>query len=252
MTNIILHGCSGFMGKVLTDVIAEDASCEAVAGIDLVDNHDRPYPVFTNAADCGVEADVIIDFSNYKAVDGLLDFAEERKLPLVLCTTGLTDEQIARVKKHSETAAVLRSANMSLGINLLMQLVQQAAKVLAESGFDMEIVEEHHRRKLDAHSGTALALADSINEAMDGAYHYVFDRSERHESRDEKEIGISAVRGGSIVGVHDVIYAGTDEVIELKHTAYSRAIFAKGAVAAAKYLAGRPAGMYDMQDVIRD
>ncbi|MBR0397000.1 MAG: 4-hydroxy-tetrahydrodipicolinate reductase [Eubacterium sp.] len=250
MTKVILNGCSGFMGRVLTDVIAEDPAVEAVAGIDVVDRGDRPYPVFTNPADCDVEADVIIDFSNYKAADGILEFAKERNLPLVLCTTGLTEEQLQKMRDYSKEVAILRSANMSLGINLLMKLVQEAARVLAEAGFDMEIVEQHHNRKLDAPSGTALALADSINEAMDQAYTYVFDRSQRHEKRDAKEIGISAVRGGSIVGVHDVIYAGTDEVIELRHTAYSRAIFAKGAVSAAKYLAGKPAGMYDMADVI--
>ncbi|MBQ2626190.1 MAG: 4-hydroxy-tetrahydrodipicolinate reductase [Eubacterium sp.] len=250
MTKVILNGCSGFMGKVLTDVIAEDPAVEAVAGIDVVDRGDRPYPVFMSPSDCNVEADVIIDFSNYKAVDGILEFAKDRKMPLVLCTTGLTEEQLQKMHDYSKEVAILRSANMSLGINLLMKLVQEAARVLADAGFDMEIVEQHHNRKLDAPSGTALALADSINEAMDQAYTYVFDRSQRHEKRDAKEIGISAVRGGSIVGVHDVIYAGTDEVIELRHTAYSRAIFAKGAVSAAKYLAGKPAGMYDMADVI--
>lgn len=249
MTRIILHGCAGYMGRVLTEVIAEDAACEVVAGIDVVDPGDRAYPVFTDGS-CDVPADVIIDFSNYKAADALLDYAVEKKIPLVLCTTGLTDEQLSHMKRASSEIAILRSANMSLGVNLLMKLVQEAARVLANAGFDMEIVEQHHNRKLDAPSGTALALADSINEAMDGAYHYVFDRSERHEKRDTKEIGISAVRGGSIVGVHDVIYAGTDEVVEIRHTAYSRAIFAKGAVQAAKFLAGKAAGMYDMSNVI--
>lgn len=250
MTKVIINGCSGFMGKVLTDVIADDPAVEAVAGIDVVDRGDRPYPVFTSPEACDVEADVVIDFSNYKAVDGILEFAKGRKMPLVLCTTGLTEEQLQKMRDYSSEVAILRSANMSLGVNLLMKLVQEAARVLANAGFDMEIVEQHHNRKLDAPSGTALALADSINAAMDQAYTYVFDRSQRHEKRDAKEIGISAVRGGSIVGVHDVIYAGTDEVIELRHTAYSRAIFAKGAVAAAKHLAGKPAGMYDTADVI--
>ncbi|HAJ74005.1 MAG TPA: 4-hydroxy-tetrahydrodipicolinate reductase [Lachnospiraceae bacterium] len=250
MVKIIINGCSGHMGKVLTDLIAADPETEAVAGIDLADNGDRPYPVFTSPSTCDVEADVIIDFSNYKAVDGILDFAKEKNIPVVLCTTGLTEEQLEKVQAYSKEAAILRSANMSLGINLLMKLVQEAAKVLASSGFDMEIVEKHHNRKLDAPSGTALALAESINEAMNNEYSFCFDRSERHEKRDPKEIGISAVRGGSIVGEHEVIYAGVDEVIELRHTAYSRAIFGKGAVAAAKFLAGRPAGLYDMSDVI--
>lgn len=250
MTRVILNGCSGHMGGVLTDIIAADPEIEAVAGIDLVDNHDRPYPVFTTPEECSAEADVIIDFSNFRAVDGILDFAKERKLPLVLCTTGLTDEQLAKVEEYSSEIAILRSANMSLGVNLMLKLAGSAAKVLGDAGFDIEIVEEHHNRKLDAPSGTAIALADSINEATGGRYHYTFDRSERHEKRDAKEIGISSVRGGTIVGIHDVIYAGTDEVIEIRHTAYSRAIFAKGAVAAAKFLAGKPAGRYEMSDVI--
>lgn len=154
------------------------------------------------------------------------------------------------MEETSKNVAVLKSANMSLGINTLMKLLQDAAKVLATAGFDMEIVEKHHRLKLDAPSGTALALADSINEAMDNRYHYTYDRSQRREMRDDKEIGISAVRGGTIVGEHEVIFAGPDEVIEFKHTAYSKAVFGKGAVEAAKFLAGKPAGRYDMSDVI--
>ena len=168
----------------------------------------------------------------------------------MLCTTGLSEEQINHVRAASEKTAVLRSANMSLGINTLLKLIQEAAKVLAPAGFDMEIVERHHKLKLDAPSGTAIALADSLNEAMDHQYHYVYDRSQEKKQRDDKEIGISAVRGGTIVGEHEIIFAGTDEVIEFKHTAYSKAIFGKGAVQAAKFLAGKPAGLYDMSDVI--
>ena len=250
MVRVIINGCSGHMGKVVTDVIAEDPDIEAVAGIDITDNHERDYPVFTDPKTCGVEADAIIDFSNFRAVDGILDFAKERKIPLVLCTTGLTEEQLAKVEEYSQDVAILRSANMSLGINLLLKLVREATEVLKDSGFDIEILEEHHNRKIDAPSGTALALADSINEASGGRYHYVYGRQDRHEKRDAKEIGISSIRGGTIVGVHDVIYAGTDEVVEIRHTAYSRAIFAKGAVAAAKFLAGKKAGKYDMADVI--
>lgn len=250
MTKIILNGCCGHMGQVVAEAVAADPEAEIVAGFDISDKGNCDFPVFTDPSAFKDTADVIIDFSNYKAVDGILDFSKARNIPIVLCTTGLTEEQLVKVDAYSKEVAILRSANMSLGINLLMKLVQEAARVLADAGFDMEIVEQHHNRKLDAPSGTALALADSINDAMDQAYHYVFDRSTRHESRDQKEIGISAVRGGSIVGVHDVIYAGTDEVVELRHTAYSRAIFAKGAVAAAKYLNGRGAGLYDMADVI--
>jgi 4-hydroxy-tetrahydrodipicolinate reductase len=250
MTKVILNGCSGHMGAVLTELIGADPEIEVSAGIDLVDNHDRPYPVYTDPASCDAQADAIIDFSNFRAVDGILELAKKRSIPLVLCTTGLTEEQFAKVEEYSKEVAILRSANMSLGINLLLKLVKTASELLSNSGYDIEIVEQHHNRKLDAPSGTALALADSINEATNGAYHYVYDRSERHEKRDAKEIGISSVRAGTIVGIHDVIFGGTDEVIELKHTAYSRAIFAKGAIAAAKYLAGKPAGKYDMSDVI--
>lgn len=192
----------------------------------------------------------MIDFSSFKATDGVLDYCVERQLPLVLCTTGLTEEQLDKMKECSKKVAILKSANMSLGINTLLKLLQDAAKVLATAGFDMEIVEKHHRLKCDAPSGTALALADSLNEAMDNQYHYVYDRSQVHQQRDDKEIGISAVRGGTIVGDHDVIFAGPDEVITFSHRAYSKAVFGKGAVEAAKYLAGKPAGLYDMQDVI--
>ena len=197
-----------------------------------------------------VEADAIIDFSSAKATDKLLEYSAARQIPVVLCSTGLSQEQLAKVEETSRKVAVLKSANMSLGINTLLKLVQDAARVLAAAGFDMEIVEKHHRLKLDAPSGTALALADSINEAMDNQYHYVYDRSQKREKRDDKEIGISAVRGGTIVGEHEIIFAGQDEVIEFKHTAYSKAIFGKGAVEAAKFLAGKPAGRYDMSDVI--
>ncbi len=193
---------------------------------------------------------MVIDFSNAKAVDRLLDYCGERKLPVVLCTTGLSEEQLVKVEETSKKTAVLKSANMSLGINLLLKLIKDAAKVLAGAGFDVELVERHHNQKVDAPSGTALALADSINEAMDHAYTYVYDRSQKREKRDKKEMGISAVRGGTIVGEHEIIFAGPDEVIEFKHTAYSKAVFGKGAVEAAKFLAGKPAGLYDMSDVI--
>ena len=192
----------------------------------------------------------MIDFASAKAEDALLDYCREHKLPVVVCTTGLSEAQLQKVKETAKETAVLKSANMSLGINTLLNLLKSAAKVLADAGFDMEIVEKHHKHKLDAPSGTALALADSMNEALGNAYHYTYDRSERREERDPKEIGISAVRGGNIVGEHEVIFAGTDEVIEFRHTAYSKAVFGKGAVQAAKFLAGREPGLYDMQDVI--
>ena len=250
MVKIIMHGCNGHMGQVISDIVEKDPDAEIVAGIDIADQGKNSYPVFTDIDTCQVEADAIIDFSSAKATDKLLTYSVERQIPVVLCSTGLSEEQLAKVEEASKKVAVLKSANMSLGINTLLKLVQDAAKVLAVAGFDMEIVEKHHRLKLDAPSGTALALADSLNEAMDNQYHYVYDRSQRREQRDDKEIGISAVRGGTIVGEHEVIFAGQDEVIEFKHTAYSKAIFGKGAVEAAKFLAGKPAGRYDMSDVI--
>ena len=250
MVKIIMHGCNGHMGQVISGIVEKDPDAEIVAGIDIADQGKNSYPVFTDIDACQVEADAIIDFSSAKATDKLLEYSAARQIPVVLCSTGLSEEQLAKVEETSKKVAVLKSANMSLGINTLLKLVQDAAKVLATAGFDMEIVEKHHRLKVDAPSGTALALADSINEAMDNKYHYVYDRSQKREKRDDKEIGISAVRGGPIVGEHEIIFAGQDEVIEFKHTAYSKAIFGKGAVEAANFLAGKPAGRYDMSDVI--
>ena len=251
MVKIIMHGCNGHMGQVISGLVEKDPDAEIVAGIDVADQGKNSYPVYTNMEECQVEADALIDFSSAKATDALLAYCEKRKLPVVLCTTGLSEEQLAKVEETSKNVAVLKSANMSLGINTLMKLLQDAIKKLAPAGFDVEIVEKHHNQKLDAPSGTALALADAMNEAMDNTYSYKLDRSSERKKRDAKEIGIQAVRGGSIVGEHEVIFAGTDEVIEFKHTAYSKAIFGKGAVEAAKFLKGKPAGMYDMHDVIR-
>ena len=250
MTKVIMHGCNGHMGKVISELVAKDDAIEIVAGIDLNTEEIFGYPVFANIMDCDVEADAIIDFSVAVAVDALLDFVKEKGIPVVLCTTGLSDEQLAKVEEVSKDVAVLKSANMSLGINTLMKLLKMATEVLADRGYDIEIVEKHHNQKLDAPSGTALALADVINETKDNRYEYVYDRSQKREKRSDNEIGISAVRGGTIVGQHDVIYAGTDEVIEIQHTAYSKAVFAKGAIDAAKFLAGKGPGMYDMSDVI--
>ncbi len=250
MIRIIMHGCNGKMGQVITGLLKEDKEAVIVAGIDAFDDGHNAYPVFENINACDVEADCLIDFSVAKAVDGMLDYCLAKKLPCVLCTTGLSAEQLAKVEEIAKSVAVLKSANMSLGINLLMKLLKDAAAVLAPAGFDMEIVEKHHKLKLDAPSGTAIALADSINDELNNEYTYTYDRSARRELRPKKEIGISAVRGGTIVGDHDVIFAGTDEVITFSHTAYSKAIFGKGAIAAAKFLAGKPAGKYDMSDVI--
>lgn len=252
MTNIIMHGCNGKMGQMIAGLCADDPEITIVAGVDVYAEKKNGFPVFASIAECDVTADAVIDFSNAGAVDGLLDWCVEKGVPVVLCSTGLSEQQLVRVNEASKKVAVLKSANMSLGINTLMDLLQKAVKVFAPAGFDVEIVEKHHNQKVDAPSGTALALADSINEAMDGAYEYVYDRSDRRQKRDAKELGISAVRGGTIVGDHEVIFAGTDEVIEFRHTAYSRAVFGKGAIAAAKFLNGKGAGYYSMQDVIAE
>lgn len=249
MIKMIMHGCNGAMGQVITS-IAEEKNITIVAGIDPHDTKANPYPVFPSLKECDVTADVIVDFASAKAVDGLLDYSMEKKIPVVVCTTGLSEDQMNKIEEISNHVAVLRSANMSLGVNLLMKLVKDAAQVLAVAGFDIEILEKHHNKKLDAPSGTALALADSINEAMDQEYHYVYDRSQVRKARDKKEIGIQAIRGGTIVGEHDVIFAGKDEVVTFNHTAYSKAIFAQGAVSAAKFLAGKEPGLYSMKDVI--
>ena len=250
MTRIILSGCNGRMGQVITDILKEDEKAVIVAGIDIRQNIINTYPVFQNFSKCNVDADVIIDFSSPAALEDLLTYAVRNKISCVLCTTGYSHEQLALIREVSQRIPILRSANMSMGINLISKLLKLAAPILEDAGFDIEIVEKHHNRKLDAPSGTALALADAINESLGGKYTYRYDRSTERAARSKSEIGISAVRGGTIVGEHEIIFAGTDEVIEIKHTAYSKAIFAKGAIQAAKYLPGKPAGLYTMSDIM--
>ena len=251
MTKIIMNGCNGRMGQVITGIVNDDPEVSIVAGIDVQDNIvTNNYPVFTDIDACDAEADVVIDFSTAKALDKLFDYCERKNLPLVLCTTGLSEEQLKKVDMLSEKIAILRSGNMSLGINTILKTVKEVAKVLAPAGFDIEIVEKHHNQKLDAPSGTAAMLADSINEEFDDSYHYVYERQSVRQKRDKKEIGISSIRGGSIVGDHDIIFAGKDEVVTVSHMAYSRAIFGNGAVAAAKFLSGKTKGLYTMSDVI--
>lgn len=250
MTKIILNGANGAMGKVVSELIALDPTVEIVAGVDLNTDVDLGFPVFDDIRKIDMDADAVIDFASVKAVDNLLDFIEEKKIPAVICTTGLSEKQIERINELSKNTAILRSANMSLGINTLSKVLAQIAPTLRAAGFDIEIVEAHHRRKLDAPSGTAILLADAVNENMDEKLSYTYDRSGRHEPRRADEIGLSAVRGGTIVGDHDVIFAGEDEVITFSHRAYSRKIFANGAISAAKFLQGKTAGLYDMSDVI--
>lgn len=250
MIKVLIHGCNGRMGQVITQLCKEDSGIEVTAGVDVSNHIQNEYPVYQSLWDCRESVDVIIDFASAQAADVLLDYSEKKKIPVVLCTTGLSEEQLQKIREVSKKTAVLKSANMSLGINTLLDILQKAARILAPAGFDMEIVEKHHNQKVDAPSGTALALADTLKEALDETYENKYDRSGERKKRDRQEIGIQSVRGGNIVGEHEVIFAGTDEVITIKHTAYSKAIFGKGAVEAAKFLAGKPAGLYDMSDVI--
>ena len=249
MVEVILHGCNGRMGQMLSELISKDEEMKVVAGIEPSGEAKNDYPVYKSFDELKETADVIIDFSTASAIDGLLDYCEKTDTPLVLCSTGLSEAQLGRVERLAKVSAVLVSANMSLGINVLLKLLKNVTKTLYGNGFDIEIVEKHHNQKLDAPSGTALALADVMKEELDDIS-YNLDRSKVRKKRERNEIGISAVRGGTIVGEHEVIFAGTDEVIEIKHTAYSRAIFAKGAMSAAKFLKGKNAGKYSMSDVI--
>ena len=249
MIDIILHGCNGRMGRAVLAAVEEDSSSRIAAGIDAVEAS-FPFPAYTDINDCMESADVIIDFSNIKAVPKLLDFARRRKIPLVLCTTGLCEEDMNAVKEASKDVAILKSANMSLGVNLLINLVKKAAEVLYDSNFDIEIIEKHHNQKLDSPSGTAMAIADAINESLGNELEYIYDRSSLREKRKKNHLGIHGVRGGTIVGEHDVIFAGKNEIIEISHSAMSREIFATGALKAAKFLSGKPAGFYTMNDVL--
>ena len=251
MTKIIMHGYSGKMGQVVCNIIKNDENCELVAGIDAFQK-EANFPTFSNINDCNIDADAIIDFSTASAIPGLLKYAEEKKIPVVVCTTGLSEEIKEQIQTTSQKIAILQSANMSLGVNLLINLVQKATEILSDSGFDIEIIEKHHNQKIDAPSGTALAFANAINEKLEPKYDYVYDRSQTREKRTKNEIGIHAVRGGTIVGEHDIIFAGKDEIIQFNHTALSKEVFAVGAVKAAKFLCGKSSGMYTMKDVISE
>ncbi len=250
MTRIIMHGCNGRMGRMIADIVSKDPDAQIVAGVDINTEQASAFPVYESIDKVTEEADAVVDFGSAQAVDKVIDWCVAKKIPLVECTTGLSDDTLSKFDEASKTVAMFKSANMSLGINIIQKILRENASKLAMAGFDIEIVEKHHRTKLDAPSGTALALADSVNEGLASKKEYVFDRSARREVRPDTEIGISAVRGGTIVGDHDVIFAGQDEVITFSHTAYSRAVFAKGAVEAAKFVAGKPAGKYDMSNVL--
>ncbi len=249
MTRIILSGCNGKMGQVITRLAADDDDVQIVAGLDINDCIPNTYPVFTDIERCDVAADVIVDFSHPSAFDGVMALAKKQQLPIIVATTGLSAQQREALKEYSADIPVFFSANMSLGINLLIALAKKAAVVL-EDNFDIEIIEQHHNQKLDAPSGTALAIADGINEVLSAPNEYIYDRHSVRRKRRKSEIGLHAIRGGTIVGKHNVLFAGTDEIIELKHEASSKEVFAVGAIKAAKYMHGKPVGFYSMDNLI--
>lgn len=251
MVKIIISGCNGHMGRVVEALCGADPEVEVVAGFDIMGNTDHPFPVYTSPALFDGQADAVIDFSSPAALNGLLDFAKKRRIPLILATTGYTPEQVAQIGAAALEVPLFRSANMSLGINVLLELVKKAANVLGGS-YDIEIVERHHRRKVDAPSGTALMIADAAASACGHETEFIYDRQSVRHPREKKEIGISAVRGGTIVGEHEIIFAGHDEVMEIKHTALSRDIFASGAIQAAKFISTvTTPGLYDMSSLLK-
>ena len=249
MLRLILSGCNGKMGRVITACVAERCDCEIVAGFDINTESHAGFPVYANPANCGIEADAIIDFSHPSALDGVLAYAREHRLPAVIATTGLSPQQVQKIRDAAGIIPVFWSANMSLGISLFMELAKKAASILGND-FDVEILEMHHNQKVDAPSGTALMLADQISSVLPEQPQYVYDRHSQRQKRSQTEIGLHAVRGGTIVGDHDVIFAGRDEVLTISHSAASKEVFATGALRAALFLAGQPAGLYTMADLI--
>ncbi len=249
MTNIILSGCNGKMGQVIARLLSDDADARIVFGCDINTEMKNSFPVYADIGECDIKGDVIIDFSHPSNFESLVSYSRRTNTPLVMATTGLSAEQRQELCELSKETAVFFSANMSLGVNLLISLVKKAAAVL-EGNFDIEIIEKHHNQKIDAPSGTALMIADEISSVLKDEPEYVFDRHSVRKKRSDREIGIHAVRGGTIVGEHDVIFAGNDEVIEIKHSAASKEIFAVGSIKAAKFLKDKKNGMYDMNDII--
>ena len=251
MTNIILSGCNGRMGQAITRIVEEKEGIKIVCGFDINTKPLNEYPVYAEYAGITEQADVIIDFSNPANLEKLLAFAVSRNIPCVVATTGLTKDQLAILKETSKKIPIFFSANMSLGVNLIIELACRAAKLL-EGSFDIEIIEKHHNQKLDAPSGTALAIADAISDSLSAPTQYVYDRHCVRKKRDTNEIGIHSVRGGTIVGDHSVLFAGNNEMIEINHTATSREVFAVGAVKAAQFLANKPVGLYNMKDLVHE
>ena len=250
MTRIILTGCCGKMGHVIQSIVSTRNDCEIVAGVDVYDSKDCDFPVYSSISEVEQEADVIIDFSNPSLLDSILEYGKSTNTSLVIATTGYDDCQKKQIELASKECAVFFTYNYSMGVNLLASLAKKAVEVLGD-GFDIEIIEKHHNQKIDAPSGTALMLADAINEEVDNRMKYEYDRHSKREKRSKNEIGIHAVRGGTIVGEHEIIFAGRDEIITLSHSARSKEIFAVGAVNAAVFMTGKECGMYDMSQLIK-
>lgn len=251
MTNIAICGACGKMGRVIYDIISNRSDCKIVAGVDKVAESYADFPVVEKISQLPERPDVLIDFSHPSLLDDLLDYCLTNGVAAVIATTGYSSEQIAKIHKAAESVPVFFTFNMSLGINLLAELAKKAVDVLGDQ-FDIEIIEKHHNQKIDAPSGTAIMLANAINEEADNKYNYVYDRHSVRAKRTKTEIGMHAVRGGTIVGEHEIIFAGRDEVISLKHEAHSKSVFAVGSVNAAVFLKGKPAGLYAMSDLLKD
>lgn len=251
MTKIAIVGCNGKMGGFVARAVDESMECETLFGVDAFGKSNYEFPVYGSFDEAAEKPDVIIDFSSPAALDGMLQYALNNKIPCVICTTGYSGEQIEKIKAAAKSVAVFYSGNMSLGVNLMIELAKQAARVLGGS-FDIEIVEKHHNLKVDAPSGTALMIADAVSGVLDSETQYVYDRHASRKKRSKNEIGIHSVRGGTIVGEHDIIFAGHDEVVTVSHQALSKEVFAVGAVNAAAFLASQPAGMYDMSNLLAD
>lgn len=248
MVRIILNGCSGKMGKVISDVAKSMSHIKISAGIDkYVSGINTEYPVFSSINECNIDADVVLDFSRPEALDDLLSYTENRNLPLVLCTTGYTAEQLNRISEFSRILPIFRSANMSIGVNVINSMLKKISSLLFDN-YDIEIIEKHHNQKVDAPSGTALLLANTIKESIPQQTEFVYGR-EGISKRAHKEIGIHAVRGGSIVGEHEVIFAGQGEIIQLQHSALSRDVFAVGALKACQFISDKKPGLYNMDDI---
>ena len=249
MVKIFLNGCCGRMGKVIVNLCNQSDDYEIVAGGDIVTNPDYKFPVYSNLSECTEDFDVIIDFSNAKAVPGVLEFALNRNKPFICCTTALSDETVASILEASEKIAVFKSANMSLGINMMVELAKQATRILYPE-FDIEIVEAHHNRKLDAPSGTGMMIASAIDQEIPDNIEYVYDRHSVNKARSKNEIGISSIRGGNIVGEHSAMFISDEEILTISHSAQTRDVFAKGALTAAKFMCGKEKGYFTMSDVI--